>query len=79
MTQEFTNIDGDGVIGDSELLASLRKRMRTIIKRDNDPDGQGPADDSNGGGGGSATLKHPPLRVRLEPRGQRRSLPLRQV
>ena len=29
-----------------------------IIKGDNDPDGQGPADDSNGGGGGSATLKH---------------------
>ena len=28
-----------------------------IIKRDNDPDGQGLADDSNGGGGGSATLK----------------------
>ena len=34
-----------------------------IIKGDNDPDGQGPADDSNGGGGGSATLnkEHPPL------------------
>ena len=31
-----------------------------IIKGDNDPDGQGPADDSNGGGGGSATLKRPP-------------------
>jgi len=28
MTQEFTNIDGDGVIGDSDLLASLHKRMR---------------------------------------------------
>ena len=67
MTQEFTDIDGDGVIVDSDLLASLRKRMgnSTVVKGDNDPDGQGPADDSNGGGGGSATLKHPPS----EPRG----------
>ena len=41
-----------------------------IIKRDNDPDGQGLADDSNGGGGGSATLKeHPPLRVGAERSG----------
>jgi hypothetical protein len=62
MTQEFTDIDGDGVIVDSDLLASLRKRMgnSTVVKGDNDPDGQGPADDSNGGGGGSATLKRPP-------------------